>query len=176
MSDHNSKTVHRRFWEKVDQGELDFIDKDGQNLGKCWEWSGGTNEHGYGCFQAKQGNTVKNGRIRVYSHIYAFQEVRGPIPQGLVLDHLCRNRRCVHPKHLEVVTRKENVLRGVSKNAQNARKTHCINGHHLSGENLYVRKDTGRRMCVACQRQYQKSSEYKRKMREKWARRNQRAS
>ena len=82
---------------------------------------------------------------------WAYRAMVGEIPGGLVLDHLCRNVLCVNPSHLEPVTNRENILRGVGITAQNAQKTQCKWGHPFSGENLFVRPD-GERMCRACMR------------------------
>jgi len=78
----------------------------------------------------------KNGYFRVtiarqhfYAHRLAYERARGPIPDGLVIDHLCRNRWCCNPDHLEAVTNEENILRGFSPPAQNARKARCPNNH-----------------------------------------------
>jgi hypothetical protein len=76
--------------------------------------------------------------------------LRGSVPKKLTLDHLCRVRHCVNPSHLEIITRGENVLRGISIPAKNAVKTHCLNGHPLFGPNLYERRD-GYRNCKKCQ-------------------------
>jgi hypothetical protein len=73
---------------------------------------------------------------------------RGPIPLGKEPDHLCRVRRCCNPDHMELVTSRENVLRGVSPAANNARKTHCNRGHELTGNNVRIYKN--RRICLAC--------------------------
>lgn len=73
----------------------------------------------------------------------------GPVPDGLVLDHLCRNRACINPWHLEPTTQGENVYRGASLWAENKRKTHCKRGHPFAGYNLFTRHD-GRRVCRAC--------------------------
>ena len=85
------------------------------------------------------------------AHRVAYEKAYGPIPEGLVIDHLCRNGLCVNPEHLEAVTRKENILRGEGACAQNARKTHCKRGHELIPENLIERSD-GRRDCLLCDR------------------------
>lgn len=109
----------------------------------CWGWAGTVDRWGYGTLW-DNGRSVKATR-------FSYQRFIGPIPDGLVLDHLCRNPNCVNPSHLEAVTDKENVLRGVGPTAKNARKSHCLRGHELAGENLYLRRD-GTRLCLPCQR------------------------
>lgn len=98
---------------------------------------------------------VQGGRFR--AHVVSYVAHRGQIPDGLVLDHLCRVRNCVNPAHLEPVTNRENILRGDSPSAQNARKTRCIRGHELSGENLYQKPD-GNRQCRECQRMHDRKA------------------
>jgi hypothetical protein len=83
------------------------------------------------------------------AHRIAYELYRGPIPPGFELDHLCRVRSCINPRHLEPVTMRENVLRGASGPAENARKTHCRMGHPYSGRNLFIRK-SGSRSCRSC--------------------------
>lgn len=79
------------------------------------------------------------------AHRAMFELVNGPVPDGLDLDHLCRNTLCVNPDHLEPVTRRENVLRGEGRSAQNARRTTCLHGHELT-----FTKNRRRRFCVIC--------------------------
>lgn len=91
------------------------------------------------------------------AHRWAYEKLVGPIPEGLELDHLCRNRACVNPCHLEPVTHRENVLRGEAPAAIHARKTHCKNGHELTGDNIYVysyprHNITRTRQCKTCAR------------------------
>lgn len=109
----------------------------------CILWTGGVDPGGYG---RRVGGA--------YAHRYACEQAKGPIPSGLVLDHLCRVRHCVNPDHLEPVTNCENILRGVSPVAVNARRTHCKNGHEFTEANTYwrVQSDgTGLgRMCRRC--------------------------
>ena len=110
----------------------------------CWEWVGYT-IHGYG-LMGKYPHSKKNTR----AHRYYYELEYGPIPEGLDLDHLCRNRKCVRPDHLEPVTRRENVLRGVGPTAVHARKTHCPQGHAYTADNTH--RYMGKRYCMTCSR------------------------
>lgn len=85
----------------------------------------------------------------VSAHRWAYEHFVGPIADGLVLDHLCRNTSCVNPRHLEPVTQQENVLRGSAPAAINAAKSHCVNGHEFTAENTYLRPN-GWRICRIC--------------------------
>lgn len=108
----------------------------------CWEWIGHTNPRtGYG-------KIYHNGKHRLV-HRISYESFHGPIEEGLTIDHLCRNRKCVNPDHLEAVTLGENNLRGSGPAAINARKVVCIKGHQLTGKNLYITPD-GRRNCTIC--------------------------
>ena len=109
----------------------------------CWLWVGAITDNGYGSFWA-------DGRSH-RAHRFAYAQFVGPIPSGLTLDHLCRNRICVNPKHLEPVTDRENILRGVGPTAFNAKKTRCIHGHELTPENIIVGRE-GQRHCRKCNR------------------------
>lgn len=121
---------------------MKFVD---EHPSGCWEWTSHINKWGYGEFYYAGG--IK------FAHRVSYELHHGPIPSGFQVDHLCRNRSCVNPAHLEAVTQAENILRGTSPTAENARKTHCIRGHELSGYNLYIRKDRpGRRQCRECSR------------------------
>lgn len=101
------------------------------------------------------GKILLHGRF-LGTHRVAYELHRGPIPKGMVIDHLCRNPRCINPDHMEVVTHKENTLRGMSGHAVNARKTHCIRGHEFNEENTHV-DYRGYRSCRACRRQAQRN-------------------
>lgn len=116
---------------------------------ECWLWAGTINHLGYG-HVARDGKTEMAHRI-VYEH-----EV-GLIPDGLTLDHLCKVRHCVNPRHMEVVTLKENILRGTSPSATNAKKTHCVNGHEFNEENTgwhRTRNNQPARYCKTCRHKH----------------------
>lgn len=145
------QSAEERFWEKVHR----FSDG-------CWFWlaTGGQGRSGeYGSFW--------NGERKVLAHRYAYELLVGPIPEGLTLDHLCRNTRCVNPAHLEPVTNKENTLRGFGWAGENARKTHCVNGHPLSGDNLLQEPSRpGERLCRACRAQSNRNRKRRKRRRE----------
>jgi hypothetical protein len=111
----------------------------------CWLWLGCTTRVGYGRVWVRDRLTT--------AHRFAYERWVGPISEGLQVDHLCRQRCCVNPEHLEAVTARENTLRGTAPAAANARKVLCKNGHPLSGPNLTTRP-CGRRACVACIKAY----------------------
>jgi HNH endonuclease len=95
---------------------------------------------------------ISVGNRDVYVHRAAWELEHGPVPPGFELDHRCRNRACVNLDHLEVVTRRENVHRGMGIAGVNARKTHCKRGHKFTKENTQ-RGSKGERICRACNRQ-----------------------
>ena len=123
-----------RFWSKV-----------AESPSGCWLWTAGQNGVGYGSYYL-------DGR-QALAHRLAYEEMCGAIPDGLPLDHICRNRACVNPEHLEPVTQRVNNLRGVGCFAQNAAKDRCKNGHPLSGPNLMRRGKDGSRRCRTCNRE-----------------------
>lgn len=122
-----------------------IMDKHVDLVGDCWEWQS-SKKYGY-------------GQVRVDSklhlaHRLVYEALIGPIPEGLDIDHLCRNRACVNPLHMEPVTRRENLLRGEGVVAINAAKTHCLRGHPFEGDNLRInqRKYGIERACRECER------------------------
>lgn len=114
-----------RFWKYVSKSD------------GCWNWVGTRHRQGYGMFH-------RNGK-NIVAHRYSYELLKGEIPEGLVLDHLCRNTSCVNPDHLEAVTQRINSLRGLGASGINARKTHCDYGHSLP-EN---------RKCMICRKNQQ---------------------
>lgn len=106
----------------------------------CWEWDS-TEKTGYG--------RLYFNRQRQVAHRWSYLCFRGDIPDGMTIDHLCRNRRCINPDHLECVTPRENWIRGISPTAINAKKKHCKNGHRLAGKNIRI-ETTGSRRCLKC--------------------------
>ena len=123
--------LDNRFWGKVNKTD------------SCWEWIACINSHGYGAFSL-------NGKSEL-SHRLSYENKYEKIPEGLDLDHLCRNRKCVNPDHLEAVTRQTNLLRGDTICAKNKQKTHCSEGHEFTTENTYIRSN-GSRKCRSCGR------------------------
>lgn len=108
----------------------------------CREWQLSCDHKGYGCMGY-------GGRVR-RAHRVAYELAYGPIPVGAVIDHLCRNHRCVSPPHLEAVTPRVNTIRGETLAAANLRKTHCPRGHAYTPENTYT--EGRKRRCRACAR------------------------
>ena len=135
------KNPQALFWRKVKKLESG-----------CWEWEGLTDSKGYGLF----GSGSRLGITRL-AHRIAYEWRKGPIPDGMQLDHLCRNHACVNPNHLEVVTCKQNINRStlVGKVWGEHQKalTHCINGHPFDFFNTYYRLDGSGRSCRACNRE-----------------------
>jgi len=129
----------------------------------CWLWTGCTNGSGYGHFWYQS--------RMMAAHRFSYAHYRGAIPDGMLLDHLCRVRCCVNPWHLEVVAHQENCARGESAKATKMRKaaqTHCKNGHPLSGDNLAF-DWRGHRRCKTCHRIQTKESARRYRRRKKLA-------
>lgn len=125
----SQEKLHDRFWGKVDFEH------------ECWVWAGTLRKDGYGVFW---------DRKLVRAHRWSYQAEVGPILEGLVLDHLCRISRCVNPHHLEAVTDRINVLRGVGPAAVHAKQTVCKRGH-----DDWYQRPSGGRQCRTCARAQQ---------------------
>lgn len=120
----------------------------------CWPWPGGQNGDGYG--------QLTENYTNYRAHKYFYERIVGPVPEGLVLDHTCHDpiscaggkkcphRACCNPKHMVPVTNQVNLLRGNTSAAENAAKTHCVNGHEFTEENTFKRR--GARECRECMR------------------------
>lgn len=108
----------------------------------CWSWVGPKRAGGYGRIKL-------DGKKDVLAHRWVYELLRGPIPRGLVIDHLCRNRTCVNPQHMEPVTARENTKRGDV--GWRRYVVQCIRGHPLEGDNLFIAK-SGKRSCRSCRR------------------------
>lgn len=138
----------RRDWHlpaELPQGFLDTFWKYVQKSDGCWLWNGNRTPDGYGRLHTPRSLQPSLPKL-VGSHRVAYELAKGPIPAGLVLDHLCKNPPCCNPAHLEAVTSRENNLRGV------AHITHCPNGHAYEPDNRVKGEWRGRGSCKTCLR------------------------
>jgi hypothetical protein len=139
-----SESEAARLWSKVGMPDA---------ATGCMEWLGRLGADGYG--RCKLGRaevrTRGDGGQECRAHRAVYRALVGEIPAGLVIDHLCRNPRCVRPDHMEAVTHRVNILRGEGPSARQARQTTCLQGHPFDEANTYVTK-TGKRWCRMCDR------------------------
>ena len=127
------------FWDRVDIGGED----------DCWPWLGCLLSTGYGQVYVGRDSGLAPG-VLALTHRVAYQLAVGPIPPGLVLDHLCRRKSCCNPRHMETVTSRTNTVeRADSTAGLNSRKTHCKHGHEFTPRNTYWRPSGGRE-CITC--------------------------
>ena len=138
----------KRFYSKIDQNGP--IPAHRPELGPCWVWQGKPGSRGYGYFWYQDKKRL--------AHRFYYELLVGPIPDGLVIDHLCRNTMCVNPAHLEPVTDRVNIERGIGPAARNMIATHCFMNHEFDEENTYY-DSRGDRCCRKCQK----------RRREEWA-------
>ena len=118
--------LQRRIAERAEIYKERLLSRREIDSNGCWNYTRAKHGDGYGiCFVLDQ---------NIYAHRLSYLLFKGSIEDGLQIDHLCRNLPCFNPDHLELVTVKENVLRGVGATAINAKKTHCPNGHLLEGK------------------------------------------
>ena len=141
------KTLRARFEEKVNRDGP--IPEQWPELGPCWTWlAGHFKQTGYALLCTKR----DDGKWRPgTAHRIAWELYVGPIPPGLQVDHLCRNRGCVNPRHLEPVTQKVNLARGDSQSAIAVRTNRCHRDHEFTPENTRIKRN-GKRDCRACAR------------------------
>jgi HNH endonuclease len=140
LSPEAAEKLQRRFSSKF---EIGAAPAHRPELGPCWVWTKTT--------YLKYGRFWFCGRS-VLAYKLAYELTVGPVPKGLVLDHLCRNTLCVNPIHLEPVTQRVNLLRGDTIIAAAAAKTHCKHGHPFDEANTYIRPGNGARQCRQCRK------------------------
>jgi hypothetical protein len=148
-----------------------------KSASNCWDWIGTKNETGYG--KIVVGWKENNQPVHRFAHRVSYELFVGLIPTGLEIDHLCRNHGCVNPNHLEAVTHKENVRRGILPEMMRKKMnemTHCKRGHSFSGDNLLHQGENRKlRLCKTCRNKSKIDSYYKNrveisiKRREKYA-------
>lgn len=151
---HGGKNTVERFWEKVDTSP-------GQGpWGDCLVWVGAKNGDNYGAI----GVSCYGVRFNLYAHQFSYMIAHGSIDRNLTIDHLCRNHPCVNDSHLEQVTHRINLLRGIAPAAFRAKQTHCKNGHIFDEVNTYI-KSNGTRCCMVCRadhaKEYRKTEKWK---------------
>lgn len=126
-------------WDKIQKTET------------CWNWTGSINRSGYGEYY-KYNRTFR-------AHRFIYEILVDKVPRELVIDHLCKNRKCVNPAHLEPVTNRENLIRGDGISSLNSRKTHCVHGHPFDEKNTSKRKRKNGviwRVCRECMNEKQR--------------------
>jgi len=138
---HKKLTMLQRFWSNVVMTDT------------CWIYIGNHNSKGYGVIKFRK--EVGGKTFTFMAHRYSYELLFEKIPSDMTIDHLCKEVSCVNPKHMEVVTRGENSLRGNGPTAKNKRKTYCNKGHKFDKENTYITKK-GFRNCKMCHKNNEK--------------------
>lgn len=123
------------------------------NTDECELWARGVNQKDYGRMIVKRNDKW----VQVNVHRELYETEYGQLPRHLVVDHLCRTPRCINLKHLEPVTNRENILRGVLRDL----KTHCKQGHEFTPKNTYMSKTGHKRICITCNRAWRKANYHK---------------
>lgn len=135
-----AECLKKRFWNNVSAASAEG----------CWKWNGPISIYGYGRLMESVGNRKTK---QLMAHRFAYEEIVGKIKEGMTIDHVCRNRSCVNPAHMEIVTRAENSMRAHSKNMDAMRDNRCTKGHKIEGENLVLEKrknGSERKRCRTC--------------------------
>lgn len=127
-----AQRLYDRVWVHIPIGEPDV----------CWPWQRGVSKGGYGTVGFHRAG---HGTVTRLAHRVAWESVNGRIPEGLTIDHICRNRRCCNPSHLRLMTNVDNA-----RNNGMAIRTHCPLGHPYDEANTYITPSTGHRICRAC--------------------------
>ena len=144
--DLTTELAHRKFLKLLDANE-----------NGCWDWKGSIDrKDGYGHFYYGLGKTG-------VAHRFSYKYYKGEIPDGLVVDHICRNRACVNPDHLRTMTNATNVMIGEGPTAKFARAFECKRGHSMDDDNTYIRPN-GQRQCRKCQTDRSRKSKAKRRL------------
>lgn len=143
MANFGDPRLPQRFWDKCIP----------EPMSGCWLWLAALTSSGYGCLSRVRPADPMPGSIT--AHRAAYQALVGRVPDGLELDHLCRNRLCCNPDHLEAVPRSINLMRGLGPSLTRARprKTHCPAGHEYTPANTYT-NPSGFRLCKICRRSH----------------------
>lgn len=127
------------------------------NTDECWLFAGNKDQAGYG--------SIWRNNKNLRAHRVTYENFKGEIPEGYHIDHLCRTPPCINPDHLEAVTPRENVLRGIGVAAKSAKRSACIHGHTYTEANTYMRRNN--RVCRTCAKEWAREYLYIKRNRNK---------